>query len=125
MPTGGTRQVKWKMKRPWNVLIVVAIIGGAYLFLRIHPDKLSYRWGSEIVLHIPASAPTSFAQLRATLVKNASDLPGIEQNNPPFSIAHFGPDGATFPDGVEVTWPLTKNQNIGKYSQLHITSLNE
>ena len=109
---------------PWNILLVIAIIGGLYM-LRVKPEKLSYRWGSKVMLHIPASAPAGFERLTATLVKDASELPGIDKNNPPFSIANFGPDGSTFPEGIEVTWPLNKHQDIGKYHQLSITSFDE
>lgn len=103
----------------YGVLVVLILIGIGYLFVE-WPGKVSYPSGSRVEIQIPPGAPEDFKRLKATLLKDVADLPGIEKHHDLFSIAEFLPDGATFPDGIAVTWPLAKHRDPKNHKTLSI-----
>ncbi len=106
------------------MLAIAALLVLGYVF-RDQPGKLRYPRGSEVTIHIPPGASPDFRRLQATLLKDVSDRPGLGENNPLISVARLEPHGSTFPEGVEVTWPLGKGLDKEGYNNLHIVHFNE
>ena len=103
---------KKKTKGRIALLVILILIGLGYLF-REKDRILIYLPGSEAKCLISPSAAPEFKRLYARLIKDVTDLGNPSWRNPLISLAHFQPDGATFPEGVQVAMPLAESRNPG------------
>lgn len=94
------------------VLVVILLIGLGYIF-RQKPLVLDYPPGSQIKILRPIAGPAEFKRLSATLLRDLTKFRSPARNNPLLSCGRFKPDGATFPDGLEVVFPLAKAEAPG------------
>ena len=95
-----------------TLLVILILIGLGYVF-REKDRMLTYLPGSEVKCLISSSAAPEFKRLIATLIEDVTDLGNPSWRNPLISLAHFKPDGATFPDGVQVAMPLAESRKAG------------
>jgi hypothetical protein len=89
------------------LLIVIALIGLGYIF-RDKPQILEYPPGSEVQIFSPSGASEEYKRLHARLIKDVTDFYTPSRKNPLLFCGDFKPDGATFPDGVEVVFPMAE-----------------
>jgi hypothetical protein len=95
-----------------TLLVILILIGLGYMF-REKDKILTYLPGSEAKCLISSSAAPEFKRLHARLITDVTDLGNPSWRNPLISLAHFKPDGATFPDGVQISMPLAESRDPG------------
>jgi hypothetical protein len=110
---GSTNAARRRSKGPSIFLILLALVAIGYL-LRDEEKRLSYPKGIDVKILIPAGAPPEFKRLHAFLLRTGGkDMSNPSWRNPLLSLAHFKPDGATFPEGIEVVFPLGESRPAG------------
>ena len=115
----------------WHLcLVLVVAAGGRRGDLVCFPRRRKRERGDppggevrEIRLELPEGVVEPEVQPRATVIKDLAELPKASSGSSLVAAGEFEPDGARFPKGLKVTWPLPGRSRAG--SELWIVTLDE